>query len=152
MPVLGPLTVAVDVCKSISHHERKPWLKPFFVGICRGLIFQGLLGFAGFRPSTVCEAVLAHNVCKYSPLTWSLTLRRQKPNKRAIDSSWPAVNGPNTHWAMFGCNGAPSPRCHGTWSCQGQLYPRYCKGGGYQAKTLLRVLFIVMPLTSLYAS
>ena len=42
--------------KSISQHEMKPWLKPLFAGICKGIIKnRGFLGGAKWisQPSTV---------------------------------------------------------------------------------------------------
>ena len=47
------------IAKLISHHEGKPWLKPLFGGIYRGIIRnQGFLGGAGFRASTVAFSYL----------------------------------------------------------------------------------------------
>ena len=41
----------------------KPW-KPLFVGIYRGIeSFQGFLGGAGFRPSTVCSDAVSNPAC-----------------------------------------------------------------------------------------
>ena len=50
-----PLLVLLRmVVKSMLHQPWKPWWKPLFGGMCRGIeSFQGLVGGAGFCPSTV---------------------------------------------------------------------------------------------------
>ena len=70
-----------------SHHEMKPWLKPRFVGICRGVeSFQGFLGGPGFRPSTVSASDMVRS--SSSPFTTPLPAGAEVPPRRPR-RGWP---------------------------------------------------------------